>query len=141
MNATIEVLRNEAKRLRSLAERMEAFAAELDGNGVPPVMELPFGPSNSTRPKNLATSGTFDVSPREFKGLTQHAAILKALEMFGPQTTRELFNRLNAGGMAFKKPIYVSSILGRLKDVVERTPDKRVKLKEKSEMVNSPVQQ
>jgi hypothetical protein len=131
MNATIEVLLAEAKRLRSLADRMDAFALELNGKA-PPEVGLP-----GHTPKyghGTESEGQPVVLPRflqEFRGMTQHAAILKALELYGPQTTRELFARLNSGGMAFRKPVYVASILGRLKDVVERTPDNKIKLKTK----------
>lgn len=136
MNSTIEVLRNEAKRLRSLAQRMDALASELGGTMLPigGMIEQPttqWGPIDFRLPDAAMTT----IPP--FKGMTQHAAILKALELYGPQTTRELFERLNAGGMAFKKRVYITAILGRLKDVVERTPDNKIKLKEQNLTVKS----
>ena len=136
MNATIEVLRGEAKRLRSLATRMDAFASELDGEPSPQV-ELPLtgGMSRVLVPAltGLAADVAAKLRTSEFKGMTQHAAILKALELYGPQTTRELYIRLNSGGMSFKKPTYISALLARLKNVVERTTDNRIRLKISSE--------
>jgi hypothetical protein len=139
MNSAIEVLRNEAKRLRSLADRLDAFALELNG-GVPPARRISDPVINYYRDLRVG-EGASPINPKEFKGMTQHAAILRALEVYGPQTTKELFNRLNAGGMAFKKPVYISAILGRLKDVVERTPDNRIKLREKNVAENPPDKQ
>jgi hypothetical protein len=144
MNSTIEILRNEAKKLRSVADRIDAFASELDEDVLAarrhtePALKYyavmqPNGATPALSPDLEA------IHPREFKGMTQHAAILKALEMFGPQTTKQLFNLLNAGGMAFKKPVYISAILGRLKSVVERTPDNRIKLKAKTVEANTLV--
>lgn len=119
MNPSIEVLRAEAKRLRSLADRMDAFAAELEGQ--------PSGDAD----RQVRTATSSDSGPitqrnakhGEFSGLTQREAIIKALKVYGPQTSRELFERLNAGGMAFKKPTYITALLPRLKDSVERTND------------------
>jgi hypothetical protein len=149
MNSTIEVLRNEAMRLRSLAERLDAFAAELDGQS-PITPQLTFYGIEPRAAGVASVTGTTPaisapgmlafangVKRNEFKGMTQHAAILKALEMFGPQTTKELFTRLNAGGMEFRKPVYVTSLLSRLKEVVERTPENKVKLKDKAVAENT----
>ncbi|MCX6925464.1 MAG: hypothetical protein NT154_19990 [Verrucomicrobia bacterium] len=61
--------------------------------------------------------------------MTQSAAILKALKA-GPMTTKELFVRLNEGGQHFKKRTYVTALLPRLKEQVERTEEDKVKLKE-----------
>jgi hypothetical protein len=131
MDSTAIVLRNEAKRLRSLAERMDAYASELDGVGG--AKDQPDLFKDNVR--IFMTSSNSSIlgpgNPREFKGMTQHAAVLKALETYGPQTVRQLYVRLNSGGMAFKKPVYVTAILGRLKDVVERTEDNQIRLKEK----------
>jgi hypothetical protein len=138
MDSTAEVLRNEAKRLRSLAERMEAFALELDGGKAKDRTLDLFSDTNSRRFAHSPNSPVLGpVNPKEFKGMTQHAAILKALEAYGPQTVRQLFIRLNSGGMAFKKPVYVTAVLGRLKDVTERTDDNQIKLKEKSSTANT----
>ena len=65
----------------------------------------------------------------EFAGLKQTDAILKALKQ-GPHTTRELFDRLNNGGQAFKKVAYVTSVLARMTDRTERLPDGRVAIKQ-----------
>ena len=61
--------------------------------------------------------------------MTQTAAILKALQ-FGPMTTGELFVRLNQAGQSFKKRTYVTALLSRIKDKVERTPEGKVKLRD-----------
>ena len=45
-------------------------------------------------------------------------------------TTGELFMRLNEAGQSFKKRTYVTALLGRIKDRVERTPEGKVKLKD-----------
>ena len=115
MNQTIDVLRAEATRLRSLAGRLEALALELDG------------PSPSGRKEAGADQKKSATGP--YSGITQNAAILRALEDGGPQTTAELFNRLNVGGQAFKKRTYVTALLFRLKDKVERLPEGKVKLR------------
>ncbi len=61
--------------------------------------------------------------------MTQGGAIVKALA-HGSQTTRELFDRLAAGGMTLKKPVYVTALLPRLvkKGQVERTKDGKIRL-------------
>jgi len=116
---------------------MEAFASELEGKPSPQT-ELPLagGSPGVAVPlfSGLAEEVAAKLKPCEFKGMTQHAAILKALELYGPQTTRELYVRLNSGGMSFKKPTYISSLLARLKNVVERTSDNRIKLKISAEI-------
>jgi len=115
---TYQVLKSEAKRLRSLADRLDSFAAELSN-----VVASYGGQAGAgqTTPA-LKGFGAYD-------GLSQKNAVLKALQD-GPQTTRELFERLNAGGQSFKKPVYVTAMLGRLKDKVERTEDgKKIRLK------------
>jgi len=123
MTATAEVLRQEVKRLRSLADRMEAFAIELEGapRRERSVKSASFYGGGAALPMNGHGHG-------EYTGMTQKAAILKALE-HGPQTTREIFNRLNVGGLPMKSPLYVTALLGRLKDKVERGPDKKLRLK------------
>jgi hypothetical protein len=116
MNMTVQVLKSEAKRLRTLADRLEAFALELDGErGV----ELAEGTiAAPARPRN-----------GEYSGLTQIVAVLKALRDHGPQDTAELFERLNAGGQHFKKRTYVTALLSRVKDKVERIAGGKVRLK------------
>lgn len=110
-------MRAEASRLRSLAERLEAFAAELDGGSQ---VEVGKGMAESADRVNSSTG--------EYSGMTQMAAILKALQS-GPMTTGELFVRLNEGGQRFKKRTYVTALLGRLKEQVERTEEGKVALK------------
>jgi len=105
--------------LRSVADRMEAFAVELDGAS-------PRGSVTTRAGAQLAQVGS-----GKYVGMTQSAAILEAL-VAGPQTTAELFERLNAGGQCFKKRTYVTALLGRLKDQVERAPDGKVQLKAKT---------
>jgi len=127
---TIEILRAEAARYQSLAKRLSDFADELE-------RELPSGASAGASPttgggeKRDATNSATQNGRGEFAGLTQPSAILKALES-GPQTTTELFERLNAGGQSFKKVVYVSSIIPRIKEKIERLPDGRLKLKDET---------
>jgi len=115
------VLRTEANRLRHLANRMDAFADEIEEEGQEKNNQRKFVVDH-------ISDQVGSLSPGYYSGLTQSDAILKALEV-GPQTTRELFNRLNSGGQSFKKPVYVTAVLGRLKDKTERTDDGKVKLK------------
>lgn len=151
MKATIQVLRSEARRLRAVADRLDAFASELDGgplrnsagsnvlpqHGLPPHLFSDDALEAYERASN--PGGELLSFNSEFHGMTQHAAILKALELYGPQTVRQLFYRLNSGGMNFKKPVYVTAILGRLKSVVERMPDGRIQLKPKASGVGGAV--
>lgn len=64
----------------------------------------------------------------EYVGMSQAEAILKALQK-GPQTTAELLIDLNAGGQSFRERNYVTAVIGRLKDKVERVEGGKVKLK------------
>ncbi len=61
--------------------------------------------------------------------MKQGEAIIYVLKTFGPQTTTEIFNRLNAGGMSFKKVAYVTAILARFRDKWDRLPDGKISLK------------
>jgi hypothetical protein len=108
----------EAKRLHSLANRMELFAAEIAGTNTSPPIGRVAGGITTTLP--LSGMG-------EYSGMTQTDAILKVLAS-GPKTTREMFATLNAGGQSFKKVSYITAVLGRLKDRVTRLPDGRVQL-------------
>ena len=118
---------------------MDAFALELDGKD-PSLVVRPYETTSNGGASETAEMVRLPVGgPYAFKGMTQHAAIFKALELYGPQTTKELFNRLNSGGMTFKKPVYISAIAGRFKDVVERTQDNRLKLKKQVLAVTTPV--
>ena len=65
----------------------------------------------------------------EFSSMTQQAAILKALE-HGAQTTREIYDRLRAGGLTLKKPTYVTALLPRLRERVERIEGNKIQLKQ-----------
>ena len=113
MYQTSQLLRSEANRLINLAGRLQAFADELESEGAP----------------TPNVNGHVDSTPSgEYANLRQPDAILKALKK-GPQTTRELFQRLNSAGQSFKKVTYITAVLGRLKDKVERTDDGKVKLR------------
>src|SRR5208282_5231684 len=101
MNPTSKVMRTEVSRLRSLADRLEAFAAELDGE---PANKL----EQKTAPKTAANGS-------DYSKLTQTSAIIKALRDHGPQTTQELFVRLNEGGKPIAKRTYVTALMPRLK--------------------------
>ena len=129
MSSTIEAMRADAKRYRSLADRLDALASEMAHQAQPVA---------SVAAAALPNGGLFAVPPRpqsppmtngEYSGLSQKDAILKALEAYGPQTTRELFERCNAGGMAFKKAQYVTALLPRLGDSVERIDGGKLRLK------------
>ena len=125
----VEVMRAEAKRFRSLADRLDALAAEIASQTQPVVASGQDntcnrgGLSPTPRPQKVVAIGG------EYAGLTQNKAILKALQLYGPQTTAELYERLNAGGMTFKKAVYVTAIVARLRDAVERIDGGKIKLK------------
>jgi hypothetical protein len=108
VNPTVQVLRAESKRLRSLAEKIDSLIAEID--------DTPSrGPTADNLP-GLRVANTPNPNG-EFAGLSQPQAVLKVLE-YGPQTYREIFQRLNAGGKLIRDPSHVSSLLARLKDKV-----------------------
>lgn len=125
--STSELLRAEAKRLRSLADRCDAFAKEIESDG----SAFAVGANGNAAKASLAiNNGQTLPQMGEFSGLTQMNAVLKALER-GPQTTRQIFELLTRNGQSFKKVSYITALLPRLKDKVERTSDgKKIKLKE-----------
>lgn len=119
---TYDVLKAEARRLRSLAERLDSFAEEIasasEGSS-----------SSSSSPDSTETPALDGLG--EFSGMTQQEAILKALRQYGPQTTRQLFNRLNSGGQSFRRLVYVTAVAGRLmRDKIERLSDGKLRLRE-----------
>jgi hypothetical protein len=118
MRSTIEILTAEVNRLRGLADRMEAFVTELGGHA-----SRPCRPAICENPVILKP--TID---REYADLTQADAIVKALADHGPQTSRELFHRLNTAGFNFKRVAYVTSILPRLSGKVSRRVDGKLDL-------------
>lgn len=121
MNSTIEVLRAESKRLRSLATKIDALIAEIDlPTSSVVTRDLP-GLAESDLPRSRNMSG-------EFANMKQQEAILKALE-YGPQNTKELLARLNAGGQSFKNTTYVSAVVSRMADRLTRHPGGKITLK------------
>ena len=121
MNRTVEVLKTEAWRLRSLAERIEAFAHELEAE--------PQETAESSNQTHMPWSERSRNSTKgEFSDMTQQQAIIAALKQ-GPLSTRDLFERLNAGGKHFRKPVYVTAVVGRMKDKLERTENGKLALK------------
>lgn len=91
-----------------LIARIDELIADLDEAPAEDAMDLP-GMANIRSPNPNG----------EYAKLSQPQAILKALE-YGPQTYKEIFQRLNSGGKAVRSPSYVSSVLARLKDKVRR---------------------
>jgi hypothetical protein len=104
-----------------MADKCEAFAMELENDG-----RSPNGADPAKAP--VARNGQTFPQMGEFSNLTQSAAILKALER-GPQTTRQLFDLLNHNGQSFREVSYITALLGRLKDKVERVPNDREKIR------------
>ncbi len=121
MATTFDILKAESKRLRALADKLDMFAAEIQ-NETQSSIEDPMRPPAPPVYPSLPGVG-------EFTHMNQVEAIQHALNKYGPQTTAELFSRLNAGGMTFKKISYVTSVLARFKDKWERLPDKKISLK------------
>lgn len=66
--------------------------------------------------------------------MTQPAAILHILRNHGPLATREIFDRLNEGGMFFKNTSYIAAIMARLKSRVIRGEDGRYHLTEQASL-------
>lgn len=113
---TVDVLKAEARRLRALAQKVEDLALELSEGSLGTTHQV----------TNAVANGR-----GEFSGLTQLQSVVKALEVYGAQTTRQIFERLNAGGQQIKRPTYITAMLPRLKDKIERTDGgKKIKLKE-----------
>ena len=115
---TTEVLKAESKKHRAIADKIDALIAELQGDSE----------SNSSipppRPSSMIPPGA-----GEYSNLKQADAIRLVLKKYGPQTTTEIFHRLSAGGMPFKKVPYVTAILARFRDEWERTVDGKISLK------------
>ena len=129
MNKTVSVLRAEAARLRALADQMETLIRSIEGEELAGAI----GGGNGTLPVARPDQGAHP-KKGEFSGLKQTDAILRALKYYGPQTTRELFTRLNSGGMSFRQVSYVTAVLSRIKDSVERQADGKLKLKPNKEV-------
>lgn len=117
MANTYDVLKVESKRLRGLADEIDALAAKLQGEAVNQIK------SDSPAAPEFPGIG-------QYSEMKQGEAILHALKNYGPQTTTELFNRLNAGGLSFKKVAYVTAILARYKGQWERAEDGKISLKQ-----------
>lgn len=115
---TIEVLKAESKKHRAIAEKIDALIAELQPDSSGTVSNAPIASTPS-----LPGVG-------EYANMRQAEAIIHALKKHGPQTTKEIFHRLNAGGMSFKKVAYVTAILARFRDKWERLPDDKISLKQ-----------
>lgn len=114
---TIEVLKAESKKHRNLADKIDSLIAELQSES---------GVSRQSA-ATLAEPSLPGVG--EYHGMKQGEAIVHVLKKFGPQTTTEIFHRLNGGGMSFKKVAYVTAILARFKDKWDRLPDNKISLK------------
>ena len=121
MATTYEVLRSESKRLRSLADKFDALASELQN-------DVGLSGQVAPEPKKELTPSLPGVG--EYSDMKQAEAIIHALKNHGPQTTTQLFDRLNAGGLSFKKVAYVTAILARFKDDWERSLDGKISLKQ-----------
>ena len=109
-----------------LAEKLDAFAIELESSANASAA------INDAQAAKAAIASNGQTLPNmgEFSGKTQTAAVIKALAR-GPQTTRQLYQLLNHNGQSFRKATYITALLPRLKDKVERTADgKKLKLKE-----------
>lgn len=120
---TFEVLKTESKKHRAIADKIDALLAELqsDSGAAQSLTQLPISPKTTT--PSLPGVG-------EYANMKQAEAIIYVLKNFGPQTTTEIFNRLNAGGMSFKKVAYVTAILARFKDKWVRSADNKISLKQ-----------
>ncbi len=117
MQSIADVLEGEGKRLQALAERCFSLAKDIRGTA-----------SITLNTNERHANGTHSMPTLlgEYGGMTQRQAILSALRQHVPQTTRELFNRLSAGGMQLKKPTYITALLPRMRDLVTRDEKGRV---------------
>lgn len=106
--ATIQSLREESKRYRALASKIDSLLSELDATESNPPA-TPVLPSLASSPA-LSTQKPIEM----YANLTQWDALLLAIEMYGPQTTRELWARLNKAGIPLKTTTVVSSIISRM---------------------------
>jgi hypothetical protein len=113
---TFEVLKAESKKHRAIADKIDELLAELQGDS-----------TQSTAIPTITTPSLPGVG--EYANMRQAEAIIHVLKKFGPQTTTDIFHRLNNGGMTFKKVAYVTAILARFKDKWERLPDNKISLK------------
>jgi len=113
---TFEVLKAESKKHRAIADKIDALLAELQGDSTPA----------ATSP-TITTPSLPGVG--EYANMKQAEAIIHVLKKFGPQTTTDIFHRLNNGGMTFKKVAYVTAILARFKEKWDRLPDNKISLK------------
>jgi hypothetical protein len=121
-NQTVAILRAEASRLRDMADRCDALADDFSKDQV-----SSNGKQSTTNGRSVTPSSSHSKTG-EYSGLTQREAIIKALS-HGPQTTREIYNRIIAGGLEIKKPTYITALLPRIKNQVERDDQGRVRLK------------
>lgn len=118
MANTIEVLKAESKKHRLLADKIDALIADLQNES-----------SASRQPDHQKPPEPSLPGVGEYSNMKQADAIKLVLSKFGPQTTTEIFNRLNAGGMSFKKVAYVTAILARFREEWNRLPDGKISLK------------
>lgn len=116
---TYEVLKSESKKHRAIADKIDALLAELQSDS---------GLTHSTSATPATTTPSLP-GVGEYANMKQAEAIQYVLKQFGPQTTTEIFNRLNAGGMTFKKVAYVTAILARFREKWERRVDGKISLK------------
>lgn len=118
MQSVADVLDAEGRRLQALSERCFSLARDIRSTATIAL--------NAKEHSNGAHSVPTLLG--EYGGMTQRQAILVALRKHGPQTTRELFDKLSAGGMQFKKPTYITALLPRMRDLVSRDEKGRLQL-------------
>lgn len=113
-------LREDAKNLRLTAERLEALASERITSATLEMNQNSMGVTDAAK--------TFE---KPYTGMTQHNAVLKALQLHGPQTIAELQTRLSNGGMEIKKMAHFAPIISRLKKrgIIEKDSGGRIVLK------------
>lgn len=136
MSDLIEMLEAKLKQHRANVTAIESVVALLKseraatGGAVPAATATSSGLKRSVAERSVFPnpSGEPKAPSAEYANLTQSGAVLKALE-HGPQTTREIFDRLTAAGLKLSNRVYVTALLGRIRDKIERDEDGKVRLK------------
>jgi hypothetical protein len=124
MNPTVNVLKAESQRLRALVAKIDALILEIEGPEKAPQQQDPSDLFVRRSPLLRPAGG-------EYSKLTQTEAVLKAIG-HGPVRLKELYLRLHSGGSNIKNARYVSSVIARLRDKVQRGDDGVYSLKQNS---------
>jgi hypothetical protein len=127
MNANqqfLQSLRSESKRLRARLLKIDALISDVESERAGETEKVAEQPARGTP---FVLSVPRGGAEGEYSDMTQPAAIMKALA-HGPQTSRELLDRLGAGGCHFKNLTYLLAVVSRMKDRLHRREDGKLEL-------------